>query len=83
MKKNRAKSLTNKAEMLYEEEMYGLADAIAESHPQTSAEMDPFEDYVHVVRTKIHSNPHIFRSRLVKGYNALLLVLQDAENTPN
>ena len=83
MKKNRAKSLTDNTELLYEEELYGLSDAILESDKEKTDLVDPFEDYISGVRDKFHTNPHIFRSRLVKGYNALLHVLQDIENSPN
>ena len=81
MKKNRTKLLTDSVELLYEEEMSELADAIAESKTKQPAFLDPFEDYIDVVRTKIHANPHIFRSRLTKGYNVLLNVLQNQESS--
>ena len=77
-KKNR-KIAINKESFQYEEEMHDLADAIAESQSHSSPMEDPFEDYVEVLRSKIHSNPHIFRSRLTKGYSALLHVLQEGD----
>ncbi|HEV8053033.1 MAG TPA: hypothetical protein VGP47_11115 [Parachlamydiaceae bacterium] len=81
--KNRTKTFGDHVELVFEEEMHELADAITESAQKTSSFCDPFEDYVEVVRSKIHSNPHIFRSRLVKGYSALLHALQDNENREN
>ena len=80
--KSRTKTLDN-VELVFEEEMHELADAITEGAQKTPSLCDPFEDYVEVMRTKIHSNPHIFRSRLVKGYSALLHALQDNENRDN
>jgi hypothetical protein len=79
MKKNRSKPFTASVELLYEEEMNELADAIAESKSEQPAFSDPFEDYIDVVRTKIHANPHIFRLRLTKGYNSLLSALPNEE----
>lgn len=84
--KNRTKSVVDSSAIVFEEEVKELADAISESSVKTPTLLDPFEDYIDVMRTKIHANPHIFRSRLVKGYNALLQTLQDRENseeTPN
>lgn len=75
--KNRVKSTINHADLLFESEMHELADAISERSLTPSPLSDPFEDYVEVIRTKVHSNPHIFRSRLTKGYNALLYELQE------
>jgi len=83
MKKHRIKSITDNLELCYEEEMHNLADALAENDKNTPHLLDPFDDYIDGIKTKIHANPHIFRSRLVKGYNALLHVLQDIENPPN
>jgi len=77
MKKNREKSLTEGVELLYEEEMRELAEALAESKVVNSVFADPFEGYIYDIRTKIHANPHIFRSRLTRGYNALLHILQN------
>ena len=79
--KNRMKSVISKEDPQLEEEMHILADSIAEGKPQTSALADPFEDYVDVLRTKIHANPHVFRSRLAKGYNALLQTLQEGDGS--
>lgn len=85
--KNRMKSVTHDIELVFEEEMHELADSISESSHKTHSLADPFEDYIDVLRTKLHTNPHIFRSRLVKGYNALLYELQalqeGEEKTPN
>jgi hypothetical protein len=81
--KNRAKSVVC-GDPAFEEEMHELADAVIEDGQKTAAPLDPFEDYIHSVRTRFRSNPHIFRSRLVKGYNALLhelFVLQQSENS--
>lgn len=80
--KNRIKSLMEHADLSYEQEMHDLADAIAEGVQQKIPFSDPFEDYVDVLRNKIHANPHVFRSRLTKGYNALLYALQEGENFP-
>lgn len=81
-RKIRNKPLTDDIELVYEEEMQELAEAITESNtPNTSALVDPFEEYVDTMRAKIHSNPHVFRSRLTKGYNALLHALQTVENS--
>ena len=79
--KNRNKSIIEEVGLVFEEEMYGLADAIAEKTQAAPTLTDPFEDYVEVIRSKIHSNPHVFRSRLVKGYNALLYQLQEGESS--
>lgn len=79
--KNRTKSLTNNIELVYEMEMQELAEAISENSQKTPILCDPFEDYIDLLRAKIHSNPHIFRSRLVKGYNALLHALQNDEDS--
>lgn len=79
--KNRTKSLTDNIELVYEVEMHQLAEAITESVQKTPTLSDPFEDYIDDMRAKIHSNPHIFRSRLTKGYNALLHALQNVENS--
>jgi hypothetical protein len=78
--KNRPKSITEDSELVFEEELYVLADAISENSEKTPILSDPFEDYIDGMRTKIHSNPHLFRSRLAKGYNALLKSLQEHEN---
>jgi hypothetical protein len=75
--KNRVKSVVSHADLVFENEMHELADAIAERSQVPSPLTDPFEEYVEVIRTKIHANPHIFRSRLTKGYNALLYELQE------
>lgn len=83
MKKNRPKPLSAATELLYEEEMCELADAIAESKDTQPLFLDPFEGYIDVVRAKIHANPHIFRARLTKGYNVLLNALQGEESTSN
>lgn len=84
MKHNKSRSKTlDTIELVFEEEMHELADAITENAHKTPSLCDPFEDYVEVIRTKIHSNPHIFRSRLVKGYSALLHALQENENRDN
>ena len=79
--KNRTKSMNDNVDLVFEEEMHELADAIAEGVHQTPALADPFEDYIDVLRSKIHSNPHVFRSRLTKGYNALLHALQEGDNS--
>lgn len=81
--KNRTKMFVDDIELVFEEEIHELADAISESAQKPASLGDPFEDYVEVIRTKIHSNPHIFRSRLVKGYSALLHALQENENRGN
>lgn len=78
--KNRGKSVIEQTDLVFEDELHGLADAISEKTQTTTAVADPFEEYIEVVRTKVHSNPHIFRSRLAKGYNALLYQLQEGEN---
>lgn len=80
MKRKIQKPLTDSIKMVYEEEMYKLADAISESTKNVPAISDPFEEYIEFIRAKIHSNPHLFRSRLAKGYNALLQALQKVEN---
>lgn len=78
--KNRAKSVTDHVDLVFEEEMHDLAEAISENPQRNHLLSDPFEDYIDVLKTKFHSNPHIFRSRLVKGYNALLHeLLQEGE----
>lgn len=82
-RKIRNKPLTNDIVLVYEEEMHELAEAITESSHDVPALLDPFEEYVDSMRTKIHSNPHIFRSRLIKGYNALLHALQSSEDSPD
>lgn len=82
--KNHAKSVTAHGDLVFEEEIHDLADAIAEGSHKTPTLSDPFEDYIDAVRTNFHSNPHIFRSRLVKGYNALLhelLALQEGDSS--
>lgn len=82
--KNRAKQVTTHSDLIFEEEIQDLADAIAEGVQKTPTLSDPFEDYIDEVQAKFHSNPHIFRSRLVKGYNALLhelLALQEGESS--
>lgn len=81
--KSRTKTFTESVELVYEDEMHELADAITEGTPKTPTLSDPFEDYVEIIRTKFQSNPHIFRSRLVKGYSALLHALQENENRDN
>jgi hypothetical protein len=81
-RKIRTKQLTEDIEMVYEEEMHELADAIAESSQSVPSLSDPFEEYIDTMRARIHTNPHIFRTRLIKGYNALLHVLQTVENAP-
>lgn len=79
--KNRFRPATSHADLVFEQEMHELADAISEKSQTPSLLADPFEEYVEVIRTKIHSNPHIFRSRLAKGYSALLYELQDEDVT--
>lgn len=81
MKRKNPKPLTDAIEMIYEEEMHELADAITECSQNVSAFSDPFEEYIDFIRAKTHSNPHLFRSRLTKGYNALLQALQNIENS--
>lgn len=75
------KSLNQSTELFFEEEMHELADAVIDGSQKSNSACDPFEDYIDLMRTKIHSNPHIFRSRLTKGYSALLHALQDVENS--
>jgi hypothetical protein len=79
--KNRNKSIIEQVELVFEDEIYELAEAVAEKSQTTPTLTDPFEDYVEVVRSKIHSNPHVFKSRLVKGYNALLYQLHEGEGS--
>lgn len=74
--KNRAKSITSHDNLVFEDEIHRLADAIIEKDDKTPSLVDPFEDYVDKVKHKFQSNPHIFRSRLVRGYNALLRELE-------
>ena len=75
--KQRLKSMLENTELLYEDEIHDLADVISSSSTKSVALLDPFEDYIEELRHKFHANPHIFRSRLVKGYNALLRQLQE------
>lgn len=79
--KNRVKSTISHADLVFENEMHELADAISERSLTPSPLTDPFEEYVEVIRTKIHTNPHIFRSRLAKGYSALLYELQEENSS--
>lgn len=81
MKKKAPKPITDDIELVFEEEMFELADAITENSQNVPPIHDPFEEYIDNMRTKIHSNPHLFRSRLTKGYNALLHALQNHENS--
>lgn len=77
--KNRVKPFSE-TDFVFEEDMYKLADAIIEASPKTPTLADPFEDYIDVMRTRIHSNPHLFRSRLSKGYSVLLHALNEGKD---
>jgi len=56
-----------------EEELIGeLADAVIKNlKSNVSEEIDPFDLYANKVHARLHANPQEFRSRLVKGYQAL------------
>lgn len=50
-----------------------LAEAIVESlKDQPSGDLDPVEGYVLKVRTKVHTNLNIFRTRFLRGYKVLI-----------
>lgn len=82
--KNRSKSVfADHSEIVFEEEIHELADALTET--QNTSDVvpmmtDPFEDYMDSMRTKVYTNPHLFRSRLAKGYHALLHELEHPDN---
>lgn len=33
---------------------------------------DPFDNYIHQLRMRFQSNPHLFRRRMLQGYEALM-----------
>lgn len=69
-----------------------LTEAVTEEmdHAKEGETMEPFEQYAQKVRSRMHADFNAFRSRFVKGYNALLGELmheqkdkiKDPRNTP-
>lgn len=51
----------------------GLTEALSEELSNENIKsMEPFEQYAQQVRGRMHADFNTFRSRFVKGYNALL-----------
>lgn len=58
-----------------------LVDAIIEDNQERAEEeMDPFGNYVYRLRVKMQSDPMLFHSRFVKGYEALLTELKHEQS---
>lgn len=82
--KSRPKQASQLDDGTFDHEIHELADAISEcecSSDNVPILLDPFEEYLNSMRGKIFSNPHMFRSRLSKGYHILLHELENPEKS--
>lgn len=75
--KNRKKkekiSTDAKLEKNFANVIEGLTEALTEELSNENIKsMEPFEQYAQKVRGRMHADFNTFRSRFVKGYNALL-----------
>ena len=60
-----------------------LAEAIVESlKDQPPDDLDPLEGYVLKVRTKVHTNLSIFRTRFLRGYKVLIEEVSKDKHQP-
>lgn len=59
-----------------EQSLKHLADAVTESLQEgCKSDLESFEVYAQKMRSHLHSDPQVFRSRFLKGYQALLAEL--------
>lgn len=66
-------ALADHADDLFDKSVDELADAIVDDHKgHQNSTLEPFEGYAQKVRSKIHMNAALFRTRFAKGYHVLL-----------
>lgn len=72
-RKKKEKTAVEESDVKIESVVDELAEAVVEDlHDNHADTLEPFEQYAHKVRGKIHSDFDAFRSRFVKGYQALI-----------
>lgn len=82
-RKKKEKTAVAEQETSFESVVDGLAEAVVEELKDEHVnELDPFEHYAQKIRGKIHTDLNIFRSRFVKGYNALMEEIQHEQELP-
>lgn len=79
--KHSAESASSEQESdLLEWEMDQLAEALCvKGKTEAPSDLDPFACYIDSLQAKFHADPRHFKSRLAKGYHALLEQLQEDE----
>lgn len=80
MKKNKQNAETDSDQtyQVIEKEIDQLADVLCVKHKSEKVtENDPFSEYMETVQAKFHADPRHFKSRLAKGYHALLQQLHE------
>lgn len=72
-KQNRDKESVADDDLIFDDESKDLIEAMLEENQgHMDQDHDPFESYVQRVSTKMQKDPQLFRTRFVKGYQALL-----------
>ena len=74
--------LSDDNKIIYREELDQLAKIIADIKNlkvENSSTTDPFDEYKESMSCKIFADASDFRSRFVKGYNALINQLRNCE----
>lgn len=65
-----------------DDQLTALLDVVIEDlQEKPSGQVESFEEYVHWIRSKLHTDETLFRSRFVHGYHSLLEELKYEQNS--
>jgi hypothetical protein len=87
MSKKKEQSIASSQEIDSVEESFSLLldVVVQDSKEHLMEELEPFENYIERVKSKLHQDVPLFRSRFAKGYHVLMEQLkyeQSAHDTP-